>query len=762
MASSTNHSHLLGVFQRVTAESAYKISTETHETGRGIIVKIASRNPLSTPYVLRLGNHQHRTEFIPTAAREYLLTTTDKTNSVRNQWEVNWGVSNQALQSSVPDFPWFHFRGVPATLLGDLLLFLHGMYVCSINMDWKQRLVAYRVQQDDGTLSGLVQLSLESKARDARNYHFVLPWIEYFEENLPLTGRGLVLRQFRGKCITKTEFEDLMPSYGELTEAVGDGEFDTSENRIPGKRGRSTRVALEERAEMEWNLKKQRLAPQMSAAAGASTGGVLDVVMDTSVGDNTKTPTLQRAPNRDETTSAVLATRITPPLSRHAFEDVVDAAGAAHMNRSIAHYRDGLRQEQEKERQQRTSLYVHSSKLLSSYDYKDDATEYILPELAQHFYTKRQLPPDAKQELKLWKETKKVKQLFDSAGNLKLPKTGHLSHLRTYGAVLAHAFMRMSGGPAATQIRFATFELNYDNRDLDDNQEPKFEETCFGRFRDKFPNAKENLKHPSEKRDLYEMLHNLVLVFLEKYADKRRPHAYIIGMEPSYRKWKGEPIPHAHVLFFFPNRPYDQESMRDFCHSIGLRFKNRYWVPAASRSFGFIEIEFFEILLIILNLLKCQMAHTEKLTSKDWSIDLYQAGIQHTQFFPVWIQIGQWHVIRDFHPDPVVCGPPYRRFYRSIRTPFLLSQSQSSNEGDGDGDAEPSLPTIGQVEVIGCDEDDDDEDGEPVDTEDESFLATDEMESVVGWLEMAKVVVDDDSDEDYNDNEDDDNNTDTD
>eukprot|EP00977_Amphora_coffeiformis_P016635 scaffold5198_cov173-Amphora_coffeaeformis.AAC.13 len=122
---------------------------------------------------LRLGDHQLRSALLSKAAEELNLTVTDTTSAVRCQWEVNWGVSNQAMQSSVPDFPWIVFDGIPYVPLDKLLLFLAGMHRCSHDdsLGWKQRLAAFRVKVEDGTLSGLIQLSLEGKLRDSRNYH---------------------------------------------------------------------------------------------------------------------------------------------------------------------------------------------------------------------------------------------------------------------------------------------------------------------------------------------------------------------------------------------------------------------------------------------------------------------------------------------------------------------------------------------------------------------------------------------------------------
>ena len=238
-----------------------------------------------------------------------------------------------------------------------------------------------------------------------------------------------------------------------------------------------------------------------------------------------------------------------------------------------------------------------------------------------------------------------------------------------------------------------------------------------------------------------------------KFSDKRRSHAYMIGLEPSKRTWNGERIAHAHILFFVPHGTYDVQSMSQYLESIGLRFKSRYWVPTAARSYVFIDLDFFSILLIILYLLKCGRAHKRKLTTREWSIDLYLAQVPCTQFFPVWIQIDEQHVIREFlyEENPEICGAPYRRLYRKLAPSFSMSQSYS--EEDDNGASKNEAPSGDQVEVIDCDEDEID-DGE--DDWDENILELEEetrselFSNVVGLSYAANVVEgnSDDNDDD--------------
>lgn len=380
------------------------------------------------------------------------------------------------------------------------------------------------------------------------------------------------MRSFYGKFLQKEDFDSKIQSFL-ATGVVGEGDPQAREL-----------TSSERQAELEWATKR-----------GEQQGRVVE-------GESRRV--VPRVSRNNSIRESILAR-----------ETAMRQQGNATRLEREHQQAEAQREAQREVRQGRQTLYISSKDLLHNYlqdlQNEDRTDEYLLPEVARHFYSKRPLTAEAKQEIREWNTSEKVtvRGLVDSAGNPIVPSSSRHSPIREFGANLARGILRLVG--TTSSMRFATFELNYDRKGVDPvTREAIFEETCFKPFREMYPHAKEYLKYPETKEHLYKLLHTLVLLYLMEFADPNRPHAYIISLEFSTRKWKGIHIPHAHVVYFLPIDNLRSEfQLWQLIHSIGMQFKSNYWVPAAARAHLLIEAEYFEFLLMILYILKCQMAH---------------------------------------------------------------------------------------------------------------------------------------------------------
>lgn len=622
------------IHERLIEGNAYQIVVQQKYVSRKYCTSyfLEPRVPSIPPMCLRLGNTSLRSEHYPNAYREHRYPGISQKPAMKTAYELHWGLSTvpPSKHHACPDFMRFYFSGIPSSEAEKLLLFLHGWYSVSMQYNLQQKMRAYCVKYDDtgSALAGLVDFDWGNTKRDSYSYHFILPWMEYMEEhNIPFEGRGATVRSFYGRFLKKLDFDRKIPAFAN---GVGLGDLQPRDLK-----------PAEMQSEAEWGVKRGTLA-------AATTEGELQP---------------RQVAQRTERIRSIRQSML-------AQEEHVRRVGDEVRQRAEHENRERRREA----RRQRRVLYIHSNDLLEDYSH-DDENEYLLPELAHHFYNKVQLSSAAKREIQKWQQSEKVRGLMDNEGNPMIPKGSQGHPIRLYSAVLARAFTRLVG--PSSNIRFATFELNYNLRDLDpETKEARFEETCFKPFREKYPHAKDFLKRPQTKEHLYKLLHVLVLTFLKEFADPNRPHACIISLEPSMRKWNGIRIPHAHVLFLLPwDNLREEKVMWEFNRSIGLKFKSNYWITAAARAFLSIDPEYYSVLLMILYLLKCQCAHVERLSTREWREDLFRANIAHTQFFPIHIQIGERHVIREIFDDPALARC-CRVCFRNIESASRFSQPQ--------------------------------------------------------------------------------------
>ena len=327
-------------------------------------------------------------------------------------------------------------------------------------------------------------------------------------------------------------------------------------------------------------------------------------------------------------------------------------------------------------------LYVHSEELLKNYPSNFD--QHIMPSLTKHFYNEKQLGQADKDSLDRWQNEEKIRKLMDSETGMpvvpkSIQKGGQMKSIREYSCTLARSFLRLLG--YNSDLVFATFEFGKDINPfeflMEGDPDAVFDESYFEKFAKAYPDADPALKNPKTKGDLYKLLHNMVLIFLKEFADPRRPHAHIISMEPSKRTWKGMQIPRAHVIFLFPfDNTFDKKIMYKFMKNIGLKF-----VPVSDLPifpFRIILPEYRSYIEEILYILKCNLAHVERLKVGDWRKDLFEAKMPHTQFFPAEIQLGNRHVVREFFDDPTD-KTVFRLCYRNIDTAEHFSHPECSS-----------------------------------------------------------------------------------
>jgi hypothetical protein len=142
-------------------------------------IQVVPAFPTMSTMCLRLGHTSQRSKVYPNAFAEYSLTR--QLEGLRVAWELHWGVCTvlPSGHHAADDFSRFFFSGLPATEDSKLFAFLHGLYSHSRAQQWQLQMRAYRVKYNDekGTLSGMVDLDLGSRKREAYNYCFCLPWI---------------------------------------------------------------------------------------------------------------------------------------------------------------------------------------------------------------------------------------------------------------------------------------------------------------------------------------------------------------------------------------------------------------------------------------------------------------------------------------------------------------------------------------------------------------------------------------------------------
>ena len=242
--------------QQVKAENAFSITVRTNIVGGrekfSFFLEVAGGRDSIPRMCLRLGDVSLRPEVYYNAWRE-MTYAKRQTAALYSQWEVHWGISTvpPSKHHACPDFSRFYFSGVPGSEAEKLFLFLYGHFSKSLQENWTQKIRAYRVKYDDSnaTLEGLVDLDLGPRKREAFNYHFWLPWIEYFEDTIQYEGRNdLSLRPFHGQFLKKEDFDSKIPNF---VNAVGEG--------ILQPRGFT---ASEEQAELEWSMKRGEMRGQ--------------------------------------------------------------------------------------------------------------------------------------------------------------------------------------------------------------------------------------------------------------------------------------------------------------------------------------------------------------------------------------------------------------------------------------------------------------------------------------------------------------------
>ena len=260
-------------------------------------------------------------------------------------------------------------------------------------------------------------------------------------------------------------------------------------------------------------------------------------------------------------------------------------------------------------------------------------------------------------------------------------------------------------------------ELNFDESFA------RFEEQCQKNNR-QYP---QYLRSPPDPTWLARQLLAGAMEFYRKFRSRKYPHVIICGLEPSRRQWQGVDIPHVSFLFVMDKQkngnPWKKE-MVDFLREWGLRFKNdSLFDPKAEetadetvdetanepdndesdvdsdsetevediqdsdlvtgKSLCVIPFEFWDLLLVILYLLKWQKKHKESLSMSRWNAWLREINLPVTLLNAAFIQVASFrfrHYLVPLVPprNPYLHGQMTDSMDGSRQNTLLLSQGQSS------------------------------------------------------------------------------------